>query len=88
MPLFTVDQEKCNRDGICAAACPLKIIDMKSGELPAPVPGAPDLCIHCCACVKICPNDARAMEDEKMSQITEWLYKNHSDRKEPEVFIN
>ena len=28
MPLFEVDGEKCNRDGICAAECPGKAIDM------------------------------------------------------------
>ena len=28
MALFTVDPEKCNRDGICVASCPFSLIEM------------------------------------------------------------
>ncbi len=59
MTLFTVDQEKCNQDGICAAECPLKIIDMKTDDgFPRPVPGAESLCINCGHCVAVCPTGA------------------------------
>ena len=58
MSLFEVDQDKCNRDGICAAECPLKIIDMKSTGIPAPVNGADALCINCGHCVAVCPTGA------------------------------
>lgn len=62
--------------------CPKGAIELRESVITDPA-----LCIHCCACVKICPNDARVMEDEKMSQIIEWLYKKRSARKEPEFFL-
>ncbi len=58
MSLFEVDQDKCNKDGICAAECPLKIIDMKATGMPAPVSGADTLCINCGHCVAVCPAGA------------------------------
>jgi Fe-S-cluster-containing hydrogenase component 2 len=32
MELLNVDQEKCKRDGICAAVCPMQIIELKTKE--------------------------------------------------------
>ncbi|WP_310600865.1 nitroreductase family protein [Desulfobulbus sp.] len=55
MELFTVNQETCNRDGICAAVCPIGIIAWRQGELPAPAPGAEQACIRCGHCVAVCP---------------------------------
>jgi len=52
MSLFTVDPERCNRDGICVAVCPLGVIEMTGqDEPPSLVPGAAQRCIdcgHCC----------------------------------------
>jgi nitroreductase/NAD-dependent dihydropyrimidine dehydrogenase PreA subunit len=57
--LFIVDQEKCNRDGLCVAACPMKIIEIKSAQgIPGPAHSAEELCIDCGHCVTICPNKA------------------------------
>lgn len=58
MPLFAVDRDKCNQDGICAAECPLKIIDMKKNDWPEPISGAESLCINCGHCVAVCPTGA------------------------------
>jgi len=59
MRLFEVNPEKCNRDGICVAECPVKIIALKDGEsVPVPVPGADEICIHCGHCVAVCPTGA------------------------------
>jgi Fe-S-cluster-containing hydrogenase component 2 len=44
-------------------------------------------CIVCCACVKNCPTGARVMKHPKILDITEWLWKNYSKRKEPEIFL-
>lgn len=78
MPLFTVDPEKCNRDGICAAECPIKIIDFKDKTaVPVPVPGAETLCIHCGHCVAVCPTAALSLADMTPDQCPEvkpeWL---------------
>ena len=35
MSLITIDQELCDKDGICAAECPMRIIDMKNGGMSA-----------------------------------------------------
>lgn len=60
MPLITVDPDLCNRDGICAAECPARIIafDAHSGAVPEPAPGAETYCIDCGHCVAVCPTAA------------------------------
>ncbi|MDA8404914.1 MAG: nitroreductase family protein, partial [Desulfobacteraceae bacterium] len=59
MSLFEVSPEKCNRDGICVAECPVKIIELKDGaSTPVPVPGADAICINCGHCVAVCPTGA------------------------------
>ena len=59
MPLFEVDPDKCNRDGICVDECPIKIIALKDKEsVPQPVNGADQLCINCGHCVAVCPTGA------------------------------
>ena len=44
-------------------------------------------CIHCSACVKICPTGARIWKDSRIRNISEWLSTNYYERKEPEMFI-
>lgn len=59
MSLFVIDREKCDRDGACAAECPLGIIQMKGRQsFPAPTEDADQLCIRCGHCVAVCPNGA------------------------------
>ncbi len=63
MSLFTIDQDKCNRDGICAAECPMGIIEIKEQEaIPTEVKGADELCINCGHCVAVCPKGAFVLE--------------------------
>jgi len=59
MNLFTIDEKKCKRDGICVAECPLKLIEMKeSAAVPTPVADAESRCIKCGHCVAVCPHNA------------------------------
>lgn len=54
--LFTIDPEKCNKDGICVAECPVKIIfQADKNSIPNPVKGADAMCIRCGHCVAVCP---------------------------------
>jgi nitroreductase/NAD-dependent dihydropyrimidine dehydrogenase PreA subunit len=62
MSLFTVDQEKCKRDGICVSECPVGIIEIKSDDaLPEPIPEAWEFCINCGHCVAVCPHGALSL---------------------------
>lgn len=59
MSLFTIDPEKCKRDGICVAECPAMLIELKDdGTTPAPVEDAEQRCIGCGHCVCVCPHGA------------------------------
>lgn len=73
MPLFEIDPERCSRDGLCVAACPLRIIEMPDPEAPpVPTPDAPELCIECGHCVVVCPQAAlshRSMTPDQCPSI-------------------
>jgi nitroreductase/NAD-dependent dihydropyrimidine dehydrogenase PreA subunit len=59
MSLFTIDEKKCKRDGICVAECPLKIIEMKDDKsVPTPTADAAERCVKCGHCVAVCPHGA------------------------------
>ena len=62
--LFSIDSQQCKRDGVCAAECPLGIIDFKDKDsVPKPVANAEELCIHCGHCVAVCPHGALSHAD-------------------------
>jgi len=77
MSVVVVDQEKCKRDGICVAECPVSIIEMKSKDsFPSPIPGAEELCIECGHCVAVCPHGAlaqRSMAPEQCEPVDKGL---------------
>lgn len=59
MSLFTIDQKKCRRDGLCRDACPAQIIvqaDKKS--FPSLMENGEEFCINCGHCVAVCPHGA------------------------------
>ncbi len=59
MPLFTVDQDLCRRDGLCAAVCPASLVRLDDPEgLPYPLAGREAHCIRCGHCVAVCPTGA------------------------------
>jgi len=67
--IFTVDSDKCKRDGICVAECPMSIIEMKGkDEFPSPVDGAQALCINCGHCVAVCPHGAISLATMKAEE--------------------
>ena len=58
MTLFTIDQEKCRKDGLCAAVCPLGIIHVEAGSsFPSQIE-EDEHCIGCGHCRAICPHQA------------------------------
>lgn len=58
MPLFTIDPDKCNRDGLCAADCPSGCIVFEKGMLPVPHEKKQAYCLSCGHCMAVCPTDA------------------------------
>ncbi|MGA8239174.1 MAG: nitroreductase family protein [Desulfobacterales bacterium] len=70
MELFTINQETCNQDGICAAVCPAGIIDIKEGEYPTPFSDADELCIRCGHCVAVCPTASLSHKDIPLESCT------------------
>jgi nitroreductase/NAD-dependent dihydropyrimidine dehydrogenase PreA subunit len=66
MSLFTIDQDRCSRDGICVGECPMGLIEAKEEKaFPTEVEGADELCINCGHCVAACPKGAFGLESMK-----------------------
>jgi nitroreductase/NAD-dependent dihydropyrimidine dehydrogenase PreA subunit len=75
MSLFEVDHKKCARDGICAAVCPIGIIEFRD-RTPVPAADAEKRCISCGHCVAACPKGAlshRAMRPEECKPLRKEL---------------
>jgi nitroreductase/NAD-dependent dihydropyrimidine dehydrogenase PreA subunit len=63
MIFITIDQEKCNQDGICVAECPALIIQMDSKkDYPTPTSDFNDVCLKCGHCVTVCPTGALSLD--------------------------
>ena len=69
MPVFTIDQDKCEQDGLCVAVCPRGIIQMNIGEsYPAITEGCDDSCLECGHCMAVCPH--QALQLQKFTGVT------------------
>lgn len=59
MSLFSIDQKKCKRDGMCAAVCPAQIIILADRDnFPTLIENGEESCINCGHCVAVCPHGA------------------------------
>jgi len=62
MSLFVIDPDKCQRDGLCVAECPVAIIEMPDPKSPPrPTADALELCINCGHCAAVCPHGALSL---------------------------
>jgi len=77
LAFITVDQGKCNQDGICVAECPAQVIQMDSKkDYPYSTPDFGDFCLRCGHCVTVCPTGAMRLDwfgPEECNQITQAL---------------
>ncbi len=56
MSVFTVDDAKCTRCGICVEECPPRIVEMLDPKaMPSVIPDQAERCITCGHCVAVCP---------------------------------
>ena len=69
MPLISVVENLCKRDGICADVCPAAIIEFKDKDsFPTMIEGGEEVCIHCGHCVAVCPHGALNHESMQADQ--------------------
>jgi NAD-dependent dihydropyrimidine dehydrogenase PreA subunit len=60
--MLIIDQDKCQKDGICFSTCPAGAINSKedgSYEID------PDVCMECYSCMNICPSEAIYEDEDK-----------------------
>lgn len=63
MSLFTIDQDKCKRDRVCASECPVKLIEFTDKDsFPSPITDADERCLICGHCVAVCPHGAISLK--------------------------
>lgn len=62
MTLFTVDENLCARDGLCAEDCPAGCIVLDGNGLPAPHEKKAAYCIECGHCMAVCPTGALRLD--------------------------
>ncbi len=59
MELLEIDHDKCKKDGICVAECPMAIIQLDADEgYPSLIPGTEAVCLRCGHCIAVCPHGA------------------------------
>ena len=77
MELFSVDRNKCDLCGLCAADCPGLVISMGGDDgAPSLAQGGEERCIRCGHCVAICPRGAfnhRVMGAQQCPEIDRGL---------------
>lgn len=64
MLLFSVDENKCTKCGLCAQDCPIHIIAMDSGYPCIPAENE-EACLGCRHCLAICPTAALSIGGHK-----------------------
>lgn len=78
MSFIEVNQQTCNKDGLCSAVCPVRLIDFSKGQYPAPIAKAKQLCIRCGHCVAVCPTSSLLHAELPLADCPEVL---------PELFL-
>jgi len=66
--IIEINQETCNRCGICAAECPRRIITLQDGEFPQLAAPAEASCNACGHCVAVCPKGSLSHRDSPLEQ--------------------
>lgn len=62
MPVFSVIEDLCRQDGICASICPAHVIKGPKGKTPFMRPDKQNACIACGQCMAFCPHGAARVD--------------------------
>lgn len=63
MDFITINEDLCEKDGLCAMVCPFRLITLEVGKtFPQPVPGGEERCIQCGHCQAVCPRGALTLQ--------------------------
>ena len=62
MNFCMVDKDRCAGDGLCVAACPMKLLRME-GKIPTGIEEANQMCVECGHCVASCPTGALSLKN-------------------------
>jgi len=66
MSIIEINQETCNKCGICAAECPRRVITLPGGGFPQVVAVAEVACNGCGHCVAVCPSGSLSHRDSPL----------------------
>jgi ferredoxin len=72
----------CTLCGKCADACPVGAVTVLDS-----VETDGWACTLCCACTRACPTGARVLNDAGVLRTMQWLAREYSARKAPELFL-
>jgi ferredoxin/flavodoxin len=79
---FIAISDKCANCGVCADSCPAGAIDFENYSLIDK-----EKCILCCACIKCCSENAKAMKEGVVKDIAIRVSEMCKERKEPLFFL-
>jgi nitroreductase/NAD-dependent dihydropyrimidine dehydrogenase PreA subunit len=62
-------RESCTRCGLCAFACPWKVIILQEGSLPRFRDGGAEQCNLCGHCESVCPSGSISVDDPRLQPV-------------------
>jgi nitroreductase/NAD-dependent dihydropyrimidine dehydrogenase PreA subunit len=65
MTLITIHREKCTKDGLCIAECPLGLLVAGPEKYPDTIEKADEYCLACGHCIAVCPHSALELREIK-----------------------
>ncbi len=68
MSIIEINQETCNKCGICAAECPRRVISLPDGGFPQIAAEAEAECNGCGHCVVVCPSGSLSHRDSPLKE--------------------
>jgi len=77
------DLKLCTQCGQCVPVCPTEAIDRED-----PARTTEEKCLKCGACIRICPEGARSFTAPPLVAISQRLYENCQEPREPECFFS